>query len=196
MHFPIYEVKVSNYGFLFYKGWKLCAKGKLNNGKREGYWRFYTNPDKKQMADGYYSGGKKTGVWYGYIDGKVFARLNYDNGMLDGELILYNTANGTILRRSTYSKGMLNGYERIYDGFGNIEQEGCFKNGCEEGVWIIYNNKTKKIKSKKYYSNGTLVKEDMYENRTYNFTRQDNLRSDENEKLPRKKFEHVWDYWE
>ena len=49
----------------------IWSKGKVKNGKPEGYWEWYRN-DGKLKRSGFWKDGEPTGEWTTYKDGKPY----------------------------------------------------------------------------------------------------------------------------
>ncbi len=57
---------------IYHKDGSIWGKGKMDNGKPEGYWEWFRK-DGTKMRSGYFLKGKQAGVWTTYDKkGKVF----------------------------------------------------------------------------------------------------------------------------
>ncbi len=167
----------------------LIAEGKLKNNLPVGLWKYFYNNGYIE-SEGVYKNGKEDGKWISYLDpegivrrlrydkaipedsipdldllknrfsqiqnykegiregefvyfayysiDKPFRITNYKNGLIDGKSIMYYD-NGMIYYEQNYSGDKLEGYERFYFPNGQIKQEGKFVNGRATGEFKLYN---------------------------------------------------------
>ena len=83
--------------------------------------------------------GKKEGMWLEYYNGHISAQRCYVDDSLSGESIDYNE-NGEIFIRQTFKNGQEDGNYILYSDFkkGKIGEQGNYKNGHKIGVWEYY----------------------------------------------------------
>jgi len=131
---------------------------------------FYRLPPQKQergyLFKDYYMSGKKQMegislkinkeiydglvIWY-YENGNIFQKVNYVNGVLEGERKIY-FKNGILKTKMTYIKGKKEGKWKGYYENGKLNKIGFFKNDKNNG------------KFKSYYKDGELQTEGKYLN--------------------------------
>jgi len=88
--------------------------------------------------------GKKEGIGYSYLDGKIYAVENYKNGLLNGlTTIYYDYKNKKIRELVNYVKDKKEGEYKNYNIYGIMYETGIYKDG-------------RKIFSRKYYEDGNL----------------------------------------
>ena len=126
---------------IFYnqKGNKV-SEGVLQNKVPEGEWKYYHFESDQLMSVENYKQGKLNGVKkVFYKDGSVAEVANYVNGNLEGVYKKY-AENETLLEEIHYKKGKLDGPALYYDGKGNINVKGQYKNDRKWGYWETYEN--------------------------------------------------------
>ena len=104
----------------------------------QGEWKYYHFDSDQLMSVENYKQGKLDGVRkVFYKDGSLAEVSNYANGKLDGNYKKY-AENETILEDYNYKKGKLDGPALYYDGKGNINIKGQYKNDRKWGYWETY----------------------------------------------------------
>jgi antitoxin component YwqK of YwqJK toxin-antitoxin module len=157
----------------FYGNGNLESEGSYKNGKYNGKWIIYLDPegivtrlryDKKIPQDSVpdlqllknkileiqnFNEGVREGefIYFGYHSIDRPTRLtSYKNGKLDGKSIGYY-ANGLIYYEQNFIENKLDGYERIYHKNGQLKQEGKFIQSKATGVFKLYNESGELIKT-------------------------------------------------
>ena len=103
----------------------MVEEGWMQNGSRNGYWKFYEQG--KLKCAGHFQNDLKTGYWYLYLNGEIASEGRYKEGKQSKWWIFYN----------------LNGYDRI-------KRE--FRNGSREGYTLFYKGRSLK-KVEEYRNN-------------------------------------------
>ncbi len=175
--FAIGELKnntPTGYWKYFYKNGFIESEGLYNNGKYDGKWTIYLDPegivirlknDKKIPEDSmpdlqllqhkvwqiqYYKNGKGDGefIRYAYYStDKPISITNYKEGKADGKLIDYY-ANGIIASEQNYKDGKLDGYLREYFKNGQLKEEGKYVQDNPVGEFKLYNEAGELIKTR------------------------------------------------
>ncbi|WP_208022812.1 toxin-antitoxin system YwqK family antitoxin [Flavobacterium jejuense] len=126
---------------IFYnqKGNKV-SEGLLVNKLPHGEWKYFHFESDQLMSLENYKQGKLNGVKkVFYKDGSLAEVSNYVNGKKQGLYKKY-AENETILEEINYKGGKLDGPALYYDGKGNINVKGQFKNDRKWGYWETYEN--------------------------------------------------------
>lgn len=93
-----------------------------------------------------------------YSNGKLFFRVPYCDGEMNGWYEQYNLS-GNLYFRDFYLHGYrIDGYKVTYDDNGHIFQEGFMKNGHEVGKWYVYFGNGSPFKCYIYNKKGKLIK--------------------------------------
>ena len=121
-----YTGKINSDGIIF---------GRMENGKKEGYWSYY-HDNGQLMIKGLKKDGKSEGEWVHYHDnGKLKLKIFYINDKKEGPAVYY------------WSNGQL-------------DSKGNYKNDKADGVWVYFNSKGEKdLKFSGTYSNGKKISE-------------------------------------
>ncbi len=128
----------------FDANWKKTSKDKAlyfreisqKNGK--GFWfqDFYIS-GKKQMEglslkkDIEFYDGPVT--WY-FENGKIFQKVNYINGYINGERLVY-FKNGNLKAKLLYDRGRKNGLAKEYYQDGRLKAQGKYRDNKKTGTW-------------------------------------------------------------
>lgn len=129
---------------------KTISEGKLINKKRTGFWTYYhENSDKVMMTENYDNRKLEGEKKIYYEDGAVAEEAFYIDGQLHGSRKLYSVK-GQVLEDLKYEKGELHGPAKFFNGKGDLMSEGSYKRNKHHGLW-------------RYYENGQLKKEKIYE---------------------------------
>lgn len=114
--------------------------------------------------------GRKEGLWTKQIYCKdttvVVKIMNYSNGLLDGNYIIFNTEGDTLhykiphpfddnKKYNVFKQGTGVYYDYYYD-IGILKEKGFLLKGKKDGDWIIYDRQGNEIK-RDIYRNGVLV---------------------------------------
>lgn len=128
----------SCYAIFYHQNGKKVSEGLLVNKLPQGEWKYYHFDSDQLMSVENYKQGKLDGVRkVFYKDGSLAEVSNYANGKLDGNYKKY-AENETILEDYNYKKGKLDGPALYYDGKGNINIKGQYKNDRKWGYWETY----------------------------------------------------------
>ncbi len=120
----------------YYETGELKSEGKYKNSKRVGEWKFYF-PDKTMEVVGSYSAkGKYEGEWKWYYPNHELMRVaHYEDGILEGDFVEYDME-GNIQTQGQYEEGSEEGY--WYYRNGTVVEEGNFETGLRSGLWKIW----------------------------------------------------------
>ncbi len=166
----------------------LKEVGTITNGKKEGYWKFYScnemsGSSRNPVTDeGLYDNDQKTGLWKFYDDGSysyLAKTIVFVDGLEEGGFIEYDR-DGKIKFKGFSVKGMLKGEGRVFYPNGkikaieNFDTGGItqfFENGKvqETGFYsfdkdyrVRYGGKVSNGEWKQYYENGKLKSSGSY----------------------------------
>ena len=93
----------------------------------------------KLRTTGTFIGKKRVGEWkYFYKKGTVFSTEFYDDGKLEGNVIVYFKSNGEIAEDSEYKNGLMHGFSKKYSDKGVLIEEVLFENGKANGLAKYY----------------------------------------------------------
>jgi antitoxin component YwqK of YwqJK toxin-antitoxin module len=93
----------------------------------------------KLRTTGTFIGKKRVGKWkYFYKNGTVFSTEFYDDGKLEGNVIVYFKSNGKIAEYSEYKNGLMHGLSKKYSDKGVLIEEVLFENGKANGLAKYY----------------------------------------------------------
>ncbi len=128
----------------FDANWKKTSKDKAlyfreisqKNGK--GFWfQDYYISGKKQMEGlslkkeiEFYDG---LVTWY-FENGKIFQKVNYINGYINGERLVY-FKNGNLKAKLLYERGRKNGPAKEYYQDGRLKAQGNYRDNKKVGTW-------------------------------------------------------------
>ena len=146
---------------VFYVDGQLKEVGKLEEGTRNGLWKWYY-PDgtlgaeityKTNNIEGLrliydFSGklieketwagnAKQDSSWYFYPNGQLHKKGQYFNDLYVGEWQHFSEA-GKLIRKGNYTNGLPTGYWQFWYDDGTLWMEGNFVDGKEEGNWKSY----------------------------------------------------------
>ncbi|WP_280747769.1 toxin-antitoxin system YwqK family antitoxin [Parabacteroides sp. PF5-9] len=144
---------------------KLTEEGTYKEGRKDGIFKEYTSDGVTLKNQKSYKEGKTDGLWISYYtNGEPEREKNYKNGLEDGVERKYDYESGALITEmnfvdgkkhgkqrqqitsnhkdyvidSNYEMGVLNGkYSETYVDNGIVRKEGVYKNGKEEGVWLL-----------------------------------------------------------
>ena len=118
------------------------------------YTGFYPNGSLK--LDGIYTENGKSGIWKYYDEyGTLSTEENFNaTGELEGQIKNYYPS-GTIKDITEYKNGLEDGYYVMYHENGKKKSEGYMVKGAAQGYWQYYNG-DEIMETKKYYSAGQL----------------------------------------
>jgi len=134
------DEKGNRIGYWIIKGAddKLIAKGRYNEGKREGEWKFYMSPIGRYAAVpdviGNYEAGTKHGKWE-LTDSrsKITMKGKFNNGIMEGVWIVYDQDN-TKLAAGQYASGIRQGQWLLFKD-NKVMSSGLYENGQKMGEW-------------------------------------------------------------
>ena len=195
----------------YYPNKRIKYIGQFENGKEVGTFKFYnknysTFPEAikifKKDSDSVvikylYSTGKtrvigafvdkkRAGKWtYFYPKGAVFSEELYENGKLNGKVVVYFKKTGKKAEESEYAKGILHGVSKKYADNGVLIEEVLFENGLENGLATYYElngnlkekgiyKDGKRIGKWEFYLNGEIVDDKKKKETLKNTTKQKN----------------------
>ncbi|MEO1010411.1 MAG: hypothetical protein AAFX53_03845 [Bacteroidota bacterium] len=116
----------------FYKSGVLKSEGWMENGQKQGYWKFY-HSNGKISAEGHYKNGQREKYWYFYSDQRVRTKEGH------------------------YKSGKKNNWWLFYDKKGRIHHKCQLANGKKNGYCLKYTDA--ELTSAEKYKNGQKVKE-------------------------------------
>ena len=126
---------------------------KIGNKKLTGLVSVYELYNYKKRFLGNLVDGKKQGTWKEFYTNRRILVENYNNGKLDGSVILFYK-NGQKEWRYNYTNGVMNGsYFKWYSN-GEKATHGYFENGKPAGIWAWWDK------------NGTITKKENYLQKT------------------------------
>ena len=200
-------------GFLFFFVFQVLAQEPLNSydkqGKRHGEWVEYYDKDQSQIKyKGKFQNGKRTGLFKFYKEGlkQPVAEMNFDaesgrvaarylsqNGKVisEGEMLnqqrtgtwtYYHKDSDAIMMTEQYEQGELNGKKKIYYENGELAEEANYSNGELHGPRKLYSVKGVVLEdllykngelhgpAKFYNGKGELMSEGSYRNNKHHGT--------------------------
>ena len=105
--------------FRFWETGRLYAKGRLEDGLRQGMWTFWYRTGAKQM-EGEYKNGIQTGLWIKWWpNGNVASQGSFEDGWMHGQ---WNDwfDNGQKAMESHWDMGRKTGTWTVWDRYGNV----------------------------------------------------------------------------
>src|ERR1700756_414715 len=178
----------NGYNIFYFDNGKKSSEGTMRNGKADGYWKNYYKTGILKN-EGNRKDFLLDSIWKFYNEkGQLTKTFNYLNGKKNGYITTYDTA-GIVVSRENYVDDIKQDTSYIYYKTGLIKQSIPFKNGKADGVSYIYSpdtlvtniihykmgyiekqerinqtdeNGNKQGMWKKFYSNGTIKKEERY----------------------------------
>ena len=121
-------------------------EGNIEDGKIEGIWRTYY-PSGNLYATANYHKGKLDGIAYFYHDNPrqiKMAEAEYDSDQLDGTYTEFYT-NGKVKARIMYEDGVRHGETVFFYDNGNIKMQCKYKKGKRNGKSTVYDQNGKKL---------------------------------------------------
>ena len=98
----------------------------------------------KQIERGEFLNGEKVGEWISYNkSGKLIAKINYKDGLLNGKTELFYT-NGKQKLVAEFEAGKMSGNWEYFSDKGKSLITGLFESGKPSGIWTINDYKGKK----------------------------------------------------
>ncbi|MDR2009070.1 MAG: toxin-antitoxin system YwqK family antitoxin [Bacteroidales bacterium] len=130
---------------IYWENGNIYAKGFYNiKQERNNEWHiFYEDGTPAVILN--YDNGEINGFMVMYYPGgkSKLMETNYKNGKLEGDYKRYFEGN-KVLEEGPCVNGVRHGYWKFYNLGGVVEEEGMYVNGKREGDWIIYNKDTNK----------------------------------------------------
>ncbi|MDR2498859.1 MAG: hypothetical protein LBD28_05410 [Tannerellaceae bacterium] len=142
----IHDIKMINLG-----DGRLYAtndKDKALNGKMRIITGYTT-----EYIDAQFNKGYATGKWEYYKNNLLQKRMNYSEGLADGEVIEYHPDGETIKATATMVKGKVDGINYMYDRNGKKEYERSMRNGTADGYERRF-DPDGNITEERFYKNG------------------------------------------
>lgn len=164
----------------FYEDGQLALMAEFKNGKANGPYKEY-NKDGTLDESGEALMGERHGVRKEYYNGKLETLTTYNNGKKDGKYEDWNTFKNQIKEAGFYKNDEKSGYWKVYDDYGNVDEEGPYVSGKKHGDWKYYStnyySKKHKLLRKGSYQNGKKHghwyyynhDEDLYEYKIYDY---------------------------
>ena len=182
----------NGYNVFYYDNGKKSSEGTMRNGKADGYWKNYYKTGVLKN-EGNRKDFQLDSIWKFYNEkGKRIKTFNYAKGKKNGYVINYDTT-GFIVSKENYMSDVKQDTSYNYYKTGLVKQSIPFKDGKADGISYIYSpdtvitniirykmgyiEKQEKINQtdssgnkqgiwKKFYSNGTLAKEERFKDGT------------------------------
>ncbi len=132
---------------------KISSQGKFIDKIKDSAWVYFGDNGVK-IADEFYIGGKKTGIWhqYDYQTGKLLEEVGYKNDLQHGLMQAW-TIQEKLRYKINYKEGKANGPYFVYFSDGTMSEKGVYKNSLKDSV-TTYFDQTGKILRKRMYNNG------------------------------------------
>lgn len=113
----------------------------LENGKKQGFWRYYW-PDGDLKYEVFYENGEKHGLELKYFDKQDCMEFSnsYNHGMLYGPSVNFYPS-CKVKSEEAYKDGQKDGNERFYDENGFLLTEGKFVKGELDGSYAHFDKK-------------------------------------------------------
>lgn len=166
----------------YYKNKRIRYIGTFKDGKEVGTFKFYSikyssHPEAikvfkehtdsvavkyffdngKIRAIGTFIGKKRVGKWkYFYKKGTVFSTEFYDDGKLEGKVVIHFKNNGKVAEESEYKNGQMHGLSKKYSDKGVLIEEVLFENGKANGLAKYY-ELSGNLKERGVYKDGKRV---------------------------------------
>lgn len=131
------------------------SQGNYLDGRQDGKWEYFTFEKNKQVLIGYQTFKLDTlhGPYY-YFSGDSIIVTNYENGLLNGNRLVYydleswllgglpkDTAKCVLISNGFYKNGLKNGFWKEYSLSGQLLREGNFEENMKDGKWSYYFDK-------------------------------------------------------
>jgi len=184
----------NGYNIFYFDNGKKSSEGTMKNGKADGYWKNYYKTGIIKN-EGNRKDFLLDSIWKFYNEkGQLTKTFNYSKGKKNGYITTYDSA-GIVVSKENYVNDIKQDTSYIYYKTGLVKQNIPFKNGKADGVSYIYSpdtlviniihykmgyiEKQEKINQtdengnkqgmwKKFYSNGTIKKEERFKDGTIN----------------------------
>jgi len=120
-----------NLNYYWYENNQIhCNQGGFSGWLLDGECHIYTLDEHALIGSGWYKSGLKDGVWKTWNgDGRLTERVNWENGLIDGERFQYQ--DGSLCIYEQYKKGVLNGKTWILNPDGSTTEK-HYLNGKEK----------------------------------------------------------------
>lgn len=130
----------------------LEEQGMVEDGKKVGTWTSFFPSNAKAKEIWNFEAGKLNGLHFILNNaGRVDMYESYMNNQLHGKRVTFKQ--GTPVEEMSYKNGKLNGIFRGFYPTGKLQRLGYFKDGLQDGQYIVY-GEDKKIMLQAHYTNG------------------------------------------
>lgn len=131
---------------------KISSQGKFIDKIKDSAWVYFGDNGVK-IADEFYIGGKKNGIWhqYDYQTGKMLEEIGYKNDLQHGIMQAW-TPNEKLRYKFLYKEGKANGPYSAYFSDGTISESGIYKNSLKDSISTSFDQTGKIIRKRKYNS--------------------------------------------
>lgn len=130
----------------------LEEQGVVENGQKVGTWTSFFPSNAKAKEIWTYEAGKLNGLHFLLNNaGRVDMYESFLNNQLHGKRVTFKQ--GTQVEEMSYKNGQLDGIFRGFYPTGKLQRVGSFKNGLQDGKYIVY-GEDKKILIQTHYTNG------------------------------------------
>ncbi|VAW71701.1 hypothetical protein MNBD_GAMMA12-25 [hydrothermal vent metagenome] len=132
-----------------------AVRGKYHKGHKFRLWSRWTF-DHRLISQANYDKGLLNGHYVSYVNSKIYQKLHYRHGLLDGLAIKYNPANKKIVEQGSHLKNVRHGIWRFWSSDGSkLNKTAQYTKGRLHGIVIQYNENGRLWKSISY-KNGIL----------------------------------------
>ena len=113
----------------YYSSGEKRGEGPKVGTKNDGKWKYYYKLGETLQAEGYYSGGNKTGVWrYYHINGQIATVGRYEKDKQQGGWTYYHY-DGSVRAKGEYIDGTKEGYWNLLYPDGTLKGEVNYEEG-------------------------------------------------------------------
>ncbi|MEO9966196.1 MAG: hypothetical protein ABJF11_10430 [Reichenbachiella sp.] len=121
---------------LYHQNGNIKAIGEMVDGKRENEWvYFFENGDTLEVSN--FSNDRRHGKSYGFNNNVVKSLSKYNNGVMEGERIMYYP-NNQILAIGGMKDNKQHGKWKVYYDNGQIQNEFSMEDGNQVGAFTTY----------------------------------------------------------
>jgi len=133
----------------------LEEQGMVEGNQKAGTWTVFYAPNTKPKETWTYEAGKLNGLHFLYNNsGRIDMYESYRDNQLHGKRVTYKQ--GSPVEEMSYKNGKLDGIFRGFFPTGRLQRLGYFKNGIQDGEYIVY-DEDKKIILQVRYNNGVQI---------------------------------------
>ncbi len=127
----------------------LEEQGMVENGMRVGTWTKFYARNTKPMETWTDENGKLNGLHFLFNNsGRVDMYESYMNNKLHGKRVTFKY--GSPVEEMSYKNGQLDGIFRGFFPTGKLQRVGYFKNGLQDGKYIVYDENLKIVMQATY----------------------------------------------